>query len=86
MELNQAEVVDRTQAIRTLTQTKGWKILQAHWLKLLARRRTEVSNFIRNGDFNRASQMQGWVDGVESILGEVERLSITREEESNPIY
>ena len=85
MELQQAELVEKSQAIRSLTQTRGWKILEEHWRKLLLRRRTEVANFLRNGDFNRATHCQGWVDGIESILGEVEKLSHVREE-ANPSY
>ena len=86
MELQQAELVEKAQAIRSLTQTRGWKILEDHWRKLLARRRTEAANFLRSGDFNRASHCQGQVDGIEYILGEVEKLSHVREEENNPSY
>ena len=86
MELSQAELVERNQAIRSLIQTKGWKILEDHWRKQSARRRTEAANFLRNGDFNRATHCQGWVDCIESMLGEAEKLSHMREEEIHPIY
>ena len=44
------------------------------------------ANFLRNGEFNRALQMQGWVDGVESILSEVQRISHEKVEDPNPNY
>lgn len=86
MELNQAELVEKAQAIRALTQTRGWKILEDHWRRHLLRRRTELASFLRNSDFNRASQWQGQVDGIEYILNEIERLSHVKEDEINPSY
>lgn len=86
MELTQAQLVEKAQAIRSLTKTRGWKILEEHWRKLLLRKRTEVASLLRQLDFNRASQMQGQIDGIESLLGEVERLSHEKEVEVNPSY
>lgn len=85
MELSQAQLVEKNQAIRQLMQTRGWKILEDHWQRQLTRKRTDLASFLRNGDFNRASQCQGWVDGIESLLSEAERLTHVKEED-NPSY
>jgi hypothetical protein len=42
----------------------------------------ELSNFLRNGDFNKALVQQGLVDGVQLVLDEVETLALPETEES----
>ena len=85
MELSEAQTLERNQAIRQLTQTKGWKILEDHWRKLLQHRKADQSNNLRSGKYHEATLMQGQVDGIESILGGVEKV-LNGSQEENPNY
>ena len=79
---------DKTLLIRQVTQMEGWRILKARWQEQLEHNKLEVSNLLRkpsDESFLRATQLQGKVDGVESILKDIDRILINKEED-NPSY
>ena len=73
--LNQEQTEIQAREIRTMTQTRAWKILEARLGRLLEHRGTELANHLRKADFNRSIYLQGFLDGVESISGEVKKMS-----------
>ena len=86
MEQTKAEMVEKAQAIRQVAQHKGCKILEVHWGKLLERKRADQVSAIHKGDFNNTLIMQGFIDGVEYLMNEINITSRVSKERENPNY
>ena len=81
-------VLEERRALRQLAQSPVWALLRTRWQQRALSNDKEKAVALRHNEVSKALMLQGFVDGLEYAVADVERALGERQEEAplTPMY
>ena len=73
-DLSQEDRQDNLASLREFQSHQGWRIYQVHLVQHLTQKEKVKAESLRNHNLNDAVQIQGYIDGINFVVREIDTL------------